>query len=170
MKSKKLSLSALVVAALILSRNLGFAQTADVSRIEAEKAIAESNSIYFSSYVQNDANIFADRYADDCIIMAPNSKSYYGRKGALEFFKQSYVHGPRNGRFITTAIYGDGKEYLTEQGETKIMDEKGKITDDGKYLVLWKKTPAGWKMFRDSFSSNHPPALPLPLLFMRVID
>jgi ketosteroid isomerase-like protein len=26
--------------------------------------------------------------------------------------------------------------------------------DEGKYLVLWKKTAKGWKMFRDSFSSN----------------
>jgi hypothetical protein len=23
-------------------------------------------------------------------------------------------------------------------------------------LVLWKKTAAGWKMFRDSFSPDHP--------------
>jgi ketosteroid isomerase-like protein len=26
--------------------------------------------------------------------------------------------------------------------------------DDGKFLVLWKKTDKGWKMYRDSFSSN----------------
>jgi len=123
---------------------------------EAKKAIAASNSIYFSSYVKNDANIFADRYADDCIIMAPNSKSYYGRKGAIEFFTQSYPHGPRNGKFTTTAVYGDGKEYVTEQGEMQIMDEKGKVFDEGKYLILWKKTPAGWKMFRDSFGSYRP--------------
>jgi len=158
MKSKKSSLLVSIVAALILAANPGFAQTDNTPRTEAEKAIAKSNSIYFSSYVKNDATIFADRYADDCIILAPNSKSYYGRKGALEFFKDSYPHGPRNGKFITTAVYGDGKEYVTEQGEWQSIDEKGKITDDGKYLVLWKKTPAGWKMFRDSFSSYHPAA------------
>lgn len=123
---------------------------------EAKKAIAASNRIYFSSFVKNDANIFADRYADDCIILAPNSQSFKGRKGALEFFKLGYNAGLRNGKFITEAVYGDGKAYVTEQGQWQSIDEKGKVTDDGKFLVLWKKTSKGWKMFRDSFSSNHP--------------
>jgi len=124
----------------------------------AKKAIAASNGIYFSSFVKNDADIFADRYADDCIIMAPNSQSYRGRKGALIFFKLGYDAGLRNGKFITEAVYGDGKEYVTEIGQWQSIDAKGEVTDDGKFLVLWKKTPAGWKMFRDSFSSNHPAA------------
>jgi ketosteroid isomerase-like protein len=33
-------------------------------------------------------------------------------------------------------------------------DAQNTLVDDGKYLVLWKKTDKGWKMFRDSFSSN----------------
>ena len=37
------------------------------------------------------------------------------------------------------------------------VNAKGELFDDGKFLVLWKKTKNGWKMFRDSFSSNHPP-------------
>jgi ketosteroid isomerase-like protein len=125
---------------------------------EAKKAIASSNHIYFSSFAKNDASIFADRYADDCIILAPNSQSFKGRKGALDFFKLGYDSGLRNGKFITEAVYGDGKEYVTEMGQWQSIDAKGKVTDDGKFLVLWKKTSKGWKMFRDSFSSNHPEA------------
>jgi ketosteroid isomerase-like protein len=36
-----------------------------------------------------------------------------------------------------------------------LKDIDAKILDDGKYLVLWKKTPGGWKMYRDCFNSNH---------------
>ena len=127
-----------------------------VELAEAKRAIVASNGVYFSSFVKNDANIFADRYAGDCVIMAPNSQSFKGRKGALAFFKLGYDAGLRNGRFITEAIYGDGKAYVTEMGQWQSIDTNGKVTDDGKFLVLWKKTPAGWKMYRDSFSSNHP--------------
>jgi ketosteroid isomerase-like protein len=54
-------------------------------------------------------------------------------------------------------VYGDGKEYVTEEGFWQSFNAKGELFDDGKFLVLWKKTKNGWKMFRDSFSSNHLP-------------
>jgi len=157
MKTKRFFI---VAAATVISAfyiNQSTAQT-KTGLAEAKKAIAASNGVYFSSFIKNDANIFADRYADDCIILAPNSQSFKGRKGALAFFKLGYDAGLRNGKFITEDVYGDGVNYVTEQGQWQSIDDKGKVTDDGKFLVLWKKTPAGWKMFRDSFSSNHPVA------------
>lgn len=33
-------------------------------------------------------------------------------------------------------------------------DANNKPVDNGKFLVLWQKTPDGWKMFRDSFNSD----------------
>jgi ketosteroid isomerase-like protein len=124
---------------------------------EAKWAIAKSNSIYYQAFIKNDAAIFVNSYADDCIIMPPSSPTFKGTKGANEFFKVAYDKiGVRGGKFITTAVYGNGKEYVTEEGLWQLRDATGKMADDGKYLVLWKKTAKGWKMFRDSFSSNHP--------------
>jgi hypothetical protein len=78
-----------------------------------------------------------------------------GRQAAADFFRVAYHDfGLRNGKFITTAIYGDGKEYVTEEGLWQSFGADGNLFDDGKFLVLWKKTNAGWKMYRDSFSSN----------------
>lgn len=122
---------------------------------EAKHAIAESNAIYFESFVKNDASIFVERYAKDACILAPNAPAMCGRDAAANFFKVAYNEvGLRNGKFITTAVYGDGKEYVTEEGLWQSFDANGKLFDDGKFLVLWKKTPEGWKMYRDSFSSN----------------
>jgi len=157
MKTKRFLIVCVLAITSAFYINQGNAQT-KAGLTEAKKAIAASNDIYFSSFVKNDAAIFADRYADDCIILAPNSASFKGRKGALDFFKLGYNAGLRNGKFITEAVYGDGVEYVTEQGQWQSIDDKGKVTADGKFLVLWKKTPKGWKMFRDSFSSNHPAA------------
>jgi ketosteroid isomerase-like protein len=157
MKTTKFLIGSVLAVLSILYVNQGNAQSKS-ALAEAKKAIATSNSIYFSSFVKNDAAIFADRYASDCIIMAPNAAPFKGRKGALAFFKLGYDAGLRNGKFITEAIYGDGNGYVTELGQWQSIDANGKVTDDGKFLVLWKKTPAGWKMFRDSFSSNHPAA------------
>jgi len=122
---------------------------------EAKDAITASNAIYFESFVKNDSAIFIDRYAEDACIMAPNSPALCGRSEVAKFFRMAYNQvGLRNGRFITTAVYGDGKEYVTEEGLWQSFDGQGRLFDDGKFLVLWKKTPLGWKMYRDSFSSN----------------
>ena len=122
---------------------------------EALHAIAVSNDTYFESFLQNNPSIFIDRYADDCSIMMPNAPAMSGPDAPLAFFRMAYDKiGLRNGKFTTTMVYGNGSDFVTEEGLWQSFDRSGKLFDDGKYLVLWKKTPKGWKMFRDSFSSN----------------
>ncbi|HTD98180.1 MAG TPA: hypothetical protein VK668_02805 [Mucilaginibacter sp.] len=126
------------------------------SLAEAKKAIAESNAIYFEAFAKGDSSIFINRYAKDCWIMAPNAPAMCGPDAPLAFFKKAYHDiGLRNGKFITTDVFGDGKEFVTEIGFWQSFDANNKMFDDGKFLVLWKKTPDGWKMYRDSFSSDH---------------
>ena len=125
---------------------------------EAKKAIAESNAVYFTSFAKNDPSIFIDRYAEDACIMAPNTPALCGRDAAAKFFRDAVDnYGLKGGKFITTDVYGDGKEFVTEEGLWQSFDANGNLFDDGKFLVLWKKTSKGWKMYRDSFSSNRAP-------------
>jgi ketosteroid isomerase-like protein len=122
---------------------------------EAKAAITASNNIYFEAFAKGDSSIFISRYAKDCCILAPNAPAMCGEQAPLEFFKVAYHDiGLRNGKFITTAVYGDGEEYVTEEGLWQSFDVNNVMFDNGKFLVLWKKTQEGWKMYRDSFSSN----------------
>jgi ketosteroid isomerase-like protein len=122
---------------------------------EAKKAIAESNAIYFTSFEKNDSSIFINRYAKDACIMAPFAPKACGNEEAAKFFRFVYKDiGLRNGKFITTAVYGNADDFVTEEGLWQSFNDKGELFDDGKFLVLWRKTEDGWKMFRDSFSSN----------------
>lgn len=111
---------------------------------EVRKAIAESNAIYFTSFVKNDSTIFVARYAEDSCILPPGSPALCGRQEAARFFRNAYDnYGLRNGKFTTTAIYGDGNEYVTEEGLWQSFDSQGNLFDDGKFLVLWKKNQGG---------------------------
>jgi len=131
-----------------------FGQTAD-QLAEAKKAIAESNQIYFQAFVKGDPSIFVNRYAPDCCIMPPDCPALCGPEAALEFYKIAYDQIKlRDGKFITTEVYGAGENYVVEEGLWQSFDADHVMMDDGKFLVLWKKTPQGWKMYRDSFSSN----------------
>ncbi|MBT1688240.1 YybH family protein [Dawidia soli] len=123
---------------------------------EAREAIAASNEVYFQAFVKGDSSLFIERYADDCCIMAPGMPALCGPDAARRFFRTAYDDiGLRNGKFITTEVYGLGDGYVVEEGLWQSFGENQMMFDDGKFLVLWKKTAKGWKMFRDSFSSNH---------------
>ena len=122
---------------------------------EAKKAIAASNGVFFQAFVKGDSALFIDRYARDCWIMPPNAQALCGKDAPLEFFKLAYNRfGVRNGKFITIDVFGDGVEFVTEVGFWQLFGADNRPLDDGKFVVLWKKTPDGWKMFRDSFSSD----------------
>ena len=154
MTSKNKSLAFILIGIAVTACNTKL-KTGITNLDEAKKAIASSNAVYFESFVKNDSSIFIERYAEDACIMEPFAPQACGRENAAGFFRTAYdSFGLRNGKFITTEVYGSGDEYVTEEGLWQSFNEKGELFDDGKFLVLWKKTKDGWKMFRDSFSSN----------------
>lgn len=123
---------------------------------EAKAAIAASNAIYFTSFEKNDSSIFINRYSEDACLMPAGSPKMCGKEALAKFFREKYNKGYRGGKFVTVEVYGDGKEYVTEEAIGRIFDAAGRLMSEGKILVLWKKTPEGWKMFRDSFSGDKP--------------
>jgi ketosteroid isomerase-like protein len=120
-----------------------------------KKVIENTNALYFNLFAKNDESI-VDLYTEDASLLAPNTPPISGRKALKKDFEDTFAAGKVKGvKFQTSNIYGDGKEYVTEEGTWQVFDPKGKLLDDGKYLKLWKSTKAGWKIFRDSFNSNH---------------
>src|SRR5258706_16468021 len=83
---------------------------------EAKKAIAASNATYFAAIAKNDGSIL-NHYAEDACLLPPNSPIISGRVAMAKFFKDGYEkYGLRGGKFTTLNIYGDGMEYVTEEG------------------------------------------------------
>ena len=122
---------------------------------EARKAILAANAIYFDLYAKNDGSVLR-LYTEDACLMPPNAPAICGREALQKDFKDTYAAGVvRGGKFTTMEVYGDGNEYVTEEGRFQVFDGNEKLIDEGKVLRLWKKTKEGWKLFRDSFNSDH---------------
>ena len=153
MKQKSL-VAAIACTILFLTYNNCLAQSAAGLR-EVRKTIEKTNAVYFDLFAKNDQSI-VNLYTDDARLLAPNMPPINGKKGLEKDFADTFAAGKVKGvKFLTGEIYGDGKEYITEEGTWQVFDPKGKLLDDGKYLKLWKRTKAGWKIFRDSFNSDH---------------
>jgi ketosteroid isomerase-like protein len=122
---------------------------------EAKTQIEMANKNFFSAFAKCDSSLLIRCYTEDCWIMRPNASSLCGVEAPLDFFRSAYKDsGVRNGEFITVDLFSNGDEFVTEEGFWRTFDAKNLPLDNGKYLVLWKKTPNGWKRFRDSFNSD----------------
>lgn len=140
------------VSMLLLSFALsGIAQSNQTNFVEdARKAIEASNAIYSDLANKNDGSILT-RYTEDACLLPANAAPLCGRDAILSFFN----NGPKvHSKFVIVNIFGDGGNYVTEQSNYELFDLNWKKMDEGKILVVWKKTREGWKMHRDMFSSN----------------
>lgn len=131
--------------------NISYAQSKKDQQLEeARKAIIVSNAIYSDLANKDDGSILT-RYTDDACLLPPNSAPVCGRENILNFFKG----GPKvHSKFIIQHIYGDGNDFVTEESNYELFDLNNNKLDEGKVIVIWKKTASGWKMHRDMFSSN----------------
>jgi ketosteroid isomerase-like protein len=119
---------------------------------EARKAIEASNAVYSDLANKNDGSILSRYTADACLFPA-NAAPVCGAENIGVFFKD----GPKvHSTFKIQHLYGDGKAFVTEESFYEMTDLSGKKLDEGKVIVVWKKTRGGWKMHRDMFSSNQP--------------
>ncbi len=155
MKQNKLITTILCVALFLVYNNCR-AQTANPSDLPAaKKAIEKINTIYFDLFAKKDSAI-VNLYTDDACLLSPNAAPICGKKALEKDFEDTFVDGKVKGvKFLTGAVYGNGNEYITEEGTWQVFDPNGKLLDDGKYLKLWRNTKDGWKIFRDLFNSNH---------------
>ena len=121
-------------------------------------AIVEIDRQFAESFVKGDSSLFLNCYTDDACLMVSNAPALCGKRAALAFYKAAYRRmGIRNAIITSRSVYGDSDSFVTEQGAYEMVDADNKTLDRGKFLVLWKKTGNGWKMFRDMFSSDSPP-------------
>lgn len=118
-------------------------------------AIAESHRLCFEALRCGDSLLFVSRFAADCWIMGPGGDVLCGDGAASDLFERMHHEMcVRNGRFITAEIFGNSGEFVTELGFYQLFDGGGRIVGDGTLMVLWRKTAAGWKMFRTSFNGG----------------
>lgn len=154
MKQNKLTAIGCIILFFIYSHCQ--AQTAtSPGLLTIKKAIENTNALYFNLFAKKDGAI-VDLYTDDACLLSPNMLPISGKKALKKDFEDTFADGKvKSVKFQTGNIYGDGKEYVTEEGTWQVFEPSGKLLDDGKYLKLWKLTKTGWKIFRDSFNSNH---------------
>jgi ketosteroid isomerase-like protein len=134
---------------------------ADPAAIEAEiKAKVASWNEFIAA--RNDSAI-GELYAADGVLMPPNQPRVAGKDAIRAWFAGMWAISPKMVITTTQVVPSDAGDVAIEEG-TFALEFAGAdgrpINDTGKYLVIWRKTDAGWKVVRDIFNTDLPPAPP----------
>jgi len=149
----------LIVIAILVS---GCASSQMMPANDAENAIKEHNVAFATAMRAGDMDAIVNSYTSDGMVMPPNMPGAHGTNeiratwtGFLSPFsnteltliaddvQQSGDMAVETGRYIV---------HLTPKGTTAA------VSDNGKYVVAWKKVNGRWRIYRDIFNSD----LPLP--------
>jgi uncharacterized protein (TIGR02246 family) len=128
------------------------AQGADV-----RAAIEAVNAKFGTAWGSKDAAALAALYTANATLLPPNGSQVSGSQAILEFWKMALGGAPAVGKLTTTEVEAHGTT-AHEVGTYQLSSADGKVVDKGKYVVIWKREGSVWKLHRDIWNSDMPPA------------
>lgn len=123
---------------------------------EIHQAILAAEKVFMAAYARADAPGLAALYTGDGQIMPPNSDVVTGKQGLEALFRSFWEAGDAVIKLETVEAEGFG-ETAYEVGKYTLSGKGGKVSDRGKYIVIWRKQGGQWKLHRDMFNSSMPP-------------
>jgi uncharacterized protein (TIGR02246 family) len=124
--------------------------------------IAEHNALFGEAFASGDSAAVAARYTVDGSVLPPNGAVATGPEALAAFWGAVRASGIARATVTTDEVFYTGGDVASEVGHVQLALADGTIADEAKYVVIWKKTDAGWRMHRDIWNSNRAAPAPLP--------
>lgn len=127
--------------------------------VDATLEIQKANDRFMEAYNSHDARLVATEIFDSSAsIYPPGSPVISGGAAVLESFWQAVMDSGVHEAIIKThkaTRYGD---IAIDVGSVTLYDAEANIIDDAKYIVEWIKVNDAWRITKDIWNSNKPPA------------
>lgn len=121
---------------------------------EIRKQIEANNKKLGEHIKKGDAKALASLYTKDAVLLPTGSNIVKGNEAIREFWDGAIKGmGVKELNLKTVEVVGKG-DTVTEMGEYHTKLTTGE--DRGKYVVVWKSIPEGWKLHWDMWNTNKP--------------
>jgi uncharacterized protein (TIGR02246 family) len=151
-RSSSFAPTMLVLVAVTLA---GCTQVKREDATNARAGIDAANHQFMDAFARGDAGAIATLYAEDGQLLPPGNQPVQGRT-AIEKLWRGLLSLPVKGFQLTTTELIAHDDDAVEVGRYAIIGNDGRELDSGKYIVLWKRGAAGWRLYRDIWNSNAP--------------
>jgi len=124
-------------------------------------AIVAAAAQYRQGWLNGDTAMALSVISDDVQLMLPGAPDVHGQAGARKVFveEMTQYHIPA----LTVhrqelLLQGDHAIDLGTYEETMVPRKGATIYATGRYLVVWRREPGGWRMWRYMLNEFAPPA------------
>jgi len=117
--------------------------------------IEAANGRFADAFARRDVAALGSLYATDAQAFPPGVAPVAGRASIQDMWKGFLAMPVGRIQLRTVEVDGNG-ETAWEEGRYTLVASNGSTMDEGKYVVIWKHQPDGWKLYRDMWSSNSP--------------
>ena len=142
-----LSLSALFLLASLSA----FAQK------DMKATIMAANEKFMDTFAKNVANM-SSHYTSNATLMPPGSDAIQGSAAISAYWKGGQDSGVKRAKLETMEAEQNGDQVI-EVGRYTLYGANNAQLDAGKYVVIWKQEGGQWKLHRDIWNTNTPPAV-----------
>lgn len=123
---------------------------------EVRMAVERLNLAFGDGFRRGDAAAVAALYTDDAALLPPNSEIVRGRQGIERYWRKAVQNGLKDIVMTTVELSVSGDTFhVIGEYTAKISEKRQKLEEEkGKYIIIGKRTAAGWKAHRDIWNSN----------------
>jgi uncharacterized protein (TIGR02246 family) len=137
------------------------AATEDTAADEA--AIRAGDSAWFTHYNAGHVDSVAALYADDAVLNIPGMPPARGPGSIREALAKDIAGASEGGFTLTqgpTPEIGVSGDLAYTWNTFKVTDKSGATVDVGKYVTVAARKTGEWRIVRDIWNSDNPPAPP----------
>ena len=117
--------------------------------------IERNNAAFMAVFKSGDVAAVGRMYAEDAIAFPPDGDMVQGRPAIEAFWKGARDTGVKSFDLKTTDVTSSGNLAI-ETGTAVIHvqpEGQAETTANVKYVVVWKKGPGGWQLYRDIWNA-----------------
>ncbi len=122
--------------------------------------LLEISKQYQAAVKARDAKRVAALYAEDAVLMPPDTPAIKGRNAIGQDYARNFKESPSSELTITPISSEASGDLGYIQGEFVFKDRSAHMR--GKYVEIWKRLNGQWQLLYDIFNSNERPAPPTP--------
>lgn len=123
----------------------------------AAEAISAAYEKFVDAVARGDADAITGLYTEEARILPPGGDIVSGRDALPAFWAAMLGMGIKRCSFDTLEVEEHG-DVAIEIGRVTLYADGDVQIDTPKYLVVWKREDGEWRMHRDIFNSDQPPA------------
>src|SRR5262245_18465634 len=140
-----------IISAVVLA--VGFSASNLAAQQDVRSAIEEGNKQFSAALGRGDGKALGTMYTATAQAFPPNSEIVSGSEAIGRFWQGAIDAGVKGLELTTLDVEAQG-DMACEVGKYTLTGDAGKLLDQGKYVVVWKREAGKWKLHRDIWNTS----------------